>query len=280
MPHFGYFGVDRTPGQGSLETTFENEVLWDRFPAHELKGALILSSTVDAGNSGQTNILRPGLLMARYTSGANVNQYTVWSPTGANGTDQIAGVLRHAINMEDASGTARSRWTGVIVVGGGILSSSIIVPGNAAAGIASDTYEHIVRAQMAQKFFLSDGEYQLPLGAYTKIVAKAADYTVLEADSGSFFTTTGATGAVNFTLPATAKLGLHYRFYNTVDQDLTVTAGTADTLVALNDAAADTVTLSTASHKLGSGFDVYGDGSKWLVIPLLADDGVIVTVAT
>lgn len=278
--HHGYFGVDRTPGQGSLETTFENEVLWDRFPAHELKGALILSSTVDAGNSGQTNILRPGLLMARYNAGANAGQYTVWSPTGTNGTDQIVGVLRHAINMNDASGTARSRWTGVIVVGGGILSSSIIVPGNAAAGIASDAYEYIIRNQMASRFYLSDGDYDVPLGSFRKLIAKTGDYTVLDTDNGTWFTTTGATGAVNFTLPATAKLGLFYRFYNTVDQDLTVTAGTADTMVALNDVAADSVTLSTAAHKVGSGFDVVGDGSKWLVLPILADDGVIVTVAT
>lgn len=278
--HHGHFGVDLTPGQGSLETTFENEVLWDRFPAHELKGALILSSTVDAGNSVNTAILRPGLLMARFTSGANAGLYTVWSPTGTAGTDQIVGVLRRAIYMKDASGTARNRWTGVIVVGGGILSSSIIVPGNAAAGLSGDDYEYLVRAQMSHRFYLSDGDLNVPLGALRKIVAKTADYTVLDADTGTLFTTTGATGAVNFTLPAAEKVGLHYEFFNTVDQNMTVTAGTADTMVVFNDVAADSVSYSTSSEKIGGGFRVIADGTKWLVFPYLGADSQTITVVT
>lgn len=278
--HQSYFGVDRLPGQQSLQSTFENEVTWSDFPHREFKGAIIDGSTVDAGNSGQTNILRAGLLLGRYTAGSDAGKYTAWDPDGANGIDQIVAVLRRSINMFDNTGTGQDRLTGVLVVGGGVLSSALIVPGNSTRGISGDDYEWIVRHQMANRFYLSDGDFDLPINAYRKVVAKTGDYTVLEADNGTMFTTTGATGAVEFTLPATAKLGLHYRFYNTVDQNLTVTAGTADTMVALNDTAADSVALSTAAHKTGSGFDVIGDGSKWLVIPLLADDGVIVTVAT
>jgi hypothetical protein len=83
------------------------------------------------------------------------------------------------------------------------------------------------------------------------------------------FTNEGASNAVNFTLPATAKKGLRYGFYVVADQNVTVTAGTADTMVVLNDAAADSVALQTSSEKIGGFFEVMGTGTKWLVLPRL-----------
>ena len=47
------------------------------------------------------------------------------------------------------------------------------------------------------------------------VVAKTADYTVTAAESGTIFTTQGATAAVIFTLPATTSCdGLEFIFYN------------------------------------------------------------------
>lgn len=110
-----------------------------------------------------------------------------------------------------------------------------------------------------------------------KVRAKTADYTVLAAESGSIFTNYGATAAVNFTLPALAD-GLIYEFYAAADVGLTVTSGTVDKMVALNDAAADSVAFSTTSLILGGSFRVFSDGTLWYVQVL--SDGATVTIAT
>ena len=114
--------------------------------------------------------------------------------------------------------------------------------------------------------------YKLP------VVAKAANYTVTAAESGTLFTTTGATGAVTFTLPAKAA-GLHFWFYNTVDQDMIVASDAVDTMVAFNDAAADSVATSTASEQYGGAFHLVCDGTYWLAMNVSAGANTV-TVAT
>lgn len=103
-----------------------------------------------------------------------------------------------------------------------------------------------------------------PLG-FSKIQVKTANYTIVAADNGSIFTTRGATGAVNFTLPTLAA-GYAFLFINEADQNLTVTMAD-ETAVALNDLTADSVVFSTMSEKIGSSVAVYSndDASKWLV---------------
>lgn len=91
-------------------------------------------------------------------------------------------------------------------------------------------------------------------GIQRRQVNKTADYTI-NADrdrSGTIFTTFGASGAVVFTLPtANARTaGWEYIFIGGADQNVQV-ASVADTLLCTHDAAADTLTLSTSSQKLG-----------------------------
>lgn len=114
------------------------------------------------------------------------------------------------------------------------------------------------------------------------VTAKTASYTCLESDCGNLFTTTGASGAVTFTLPTAAagNAGLWYEFFNTVDQTMTVAAATGDTMVVFNDAAADSIALSTASEKIGTGIRVISDGSKWLVFVSLGIETATPVVAT
>lgn len=114
-----------------------------------------------------------------------------------------------------------------------------------------------------------------------RFVVKTADYTVLAEESGSFFITTGATAAVNFTLPAITDGPWVFFFFNVVDFNMTVTAETADTLNAYNDAAADSVAYSTASEKIGGGFLAWCDGTTAGVVALLGDGRYqTVTIAT
>ncbi len=99
------------------------------------------------------------------------------------------------------------------------------------------------------------------------VTAKTANYTLTAADNGGLFTTTGATGAVTFTLPAVASsAGLHYKIVNTVDQNMTIAAA-AGTMVTFNNAAATSVAWSTAGNKIGGGAEVFCDGAKWIVRP-------------
>lgn len=99
------------------------------------------------------------------------------------------------------------------------------------------------------------------------ILAKTADYTVLGTEPcGTLFTTRGAAGAVNFTLPtaAGALKGMWYEFLNLVDQNMTITAVPADTLITDGDLAADSIAVSTASHKIGGRVRVLCDGTSWI----------------
>ena len=113
------------------------------------------------------------------------------------------------------------------------------------------------------------------------IEAKTADYVIDSATdlSGKLFTTTGAGGAVKFTLPtpSAALKGCYYRFYNTVDQNMTFDCATNDVLVIFNDVAADTVAFSQAGEKIGGCVEFICDGSKWLTMPLIFE---AVTIAT
>jgi len=113
-----------------------------------------------------------------------------------------------------------------------------------------------------------------------KVTAKTASYSLLESDSGGLFTTTGASGAVTFTLPAVSgSAGLNYWIFNTVDQNIIIT-GPADTLVVKNDAAADSLTHSTSNEKIGQSFFIVGDGSKWLVFNIAFAAATTPTIAT
>ena len=82
-------------------------------------------------------------------------------------------------------------------------------------------------------------------------VNKAADYSVVLADSGTLFTTGG--GATRtFTLPALASgVGGWWGFYNIQNNNMVVTAPSGK-LIADGNAAGTTATYSTASHLIGS----------------------------
>jgi hypothetical protein len=89
-----------------------------------------------------------------------------------------------------------------------------------------------------------------------RVVPKAASYTIVPMMDapGTTFTNKGATGPITFTLPAATRavLGFYYRFKVVVDQSVLVASAVADTLLALNDLAADSVAASTAGQKLGA----------------------------
>jgi hypothetical protein len=101
--------------------------------------------------------------------------------------------------------------------------------------------------------------------------AKTADYTCTKYDSGTIFHTTGATAAVNFTLPKISEGPFWFLFICGADIGMTVTAGTADTAVTYNDLNADSVAFSTSSEMIGGVIEVICDGTTLFVLPRAAD---------
>jgi len=113
-----------------------------------------------------------------------------------------------------------------------------------------------------------------------RVVAKTADYTCVDSDSGTVFTTLGSSGDVDFTLPAIgASDGWHAWFMSATDNEMgVISAGSLDNLVGFNDDTADAVRFTTASEQIGCGFYVVGDGTKWYVFVHLGQDSASVSI--
>ena len=113
-----------------------------------------------------------------------------------------------------------------------------------------------------------------------RVVAKTSDYTCVDSDSGTVFTTLGSSGDVDFTLPTIGEgNGWHAWFISATDNEMgIVSAGSNDNIVGFNDAAADEVRFTTASEQIGCGFYVVGDGTKWYCFVHLGQDSASVTI--
>ena len=107
--------------------------------------------------------------------------------------------------------------------------------------------------------------------AYQGYKAKTADFTITEAENGTTFTNRGAAGAVVATLPAPFANG-HYRFLVRAAQTFTIAAPTADTLVADNDATADSV----AASRVGAMIEVVSDGTEWFAFGIASASNITV----
>lgn len=75
------------------------------------------STTVDAGNTGQTHILRSGLTVAQYTSGGSIKKWGEYDDTKADGREDAKAFLVGSINMRDNQGSAKDTW-GLVMIGG------------------------------------------------------------------------------------------------------------------------------------------------------------------
>lgn len=111
------------------------------------------------------------------------------------------------------------------------------------------------------------------------VVAKVAAYTCKVKESGTWFTTEGATAAVTFTLPAVASsTNVCYWFYSAEDFAMTV-AAPANTMVAGNDATATSIAFDQATQIIGTGAMVVCDGSLWYAFPIRGQGDNVITVA-
>jgi hypothetical protein len=266
MFSFDMFGVlpgnYMTPFQEVVNST---NITWGRLDQQIYLATVIDGSSRDAGNTNFTDVLRPGLLLGKVTSGADAGKLKQWNPDATDGTQKIVGVLMSAQKMQ-LMGSDQDRYMGYILFAGCVKATGLVIASSTSDGIVGHALEYVIRRQMAMAFRFDDDPAGYVPGQVSNLVT--ADKTLLESEAGQLFVTNG-TGAITFTLPATPKRGLEYTFYNAVDQNMTITCATTDILVVYNDIAADSVALSTASEKVGGSFRVIGTGTKWLVIPNL-----------
>lgn len=113
-----------------------------------------------------------------------------------------------------------------------------------------------------------------------KVAAKTASYTVKSSESGTIFTTTGATGAINFTLPAISDGPFWFKFVNGAAQNMTVTSAVADTIITFNDLEADSVAFSQANEIIGGMILAICDGTSLFVLPVLAKASQTIAIVT
>lgn len=273
---FSYDGAYALPGVRDEVTTFENQFWLGRAEVQLWFPTIVSGAARDSGKSSYTHVLRSGLVLGRITA---TNKLIEWTPTATDGSEKVFGILDLPLNMQRL-GNNQDRYMGQTLIRGYVDPARLLVPGQSSLGIAGTTHEHLLRAQLHQAgFLLSDNFYGNPI-PWRDVVAKTADYTILEADNNTLFTNRGASGAVVLTLPATAKKGLRYGVYVAANQNLTLTAGTTGTLVVFNDAAANSISFQTANEIIGGMFEVIGDGTGWLVINHLGAEAQTITIAT
>jgi len=256
------FTSGSAPGFVAEVEAAETSVLWVGRHGQDLAATrkiTLLSSTVDGGNSPSTT-LRGGNVLALVDSSGKA---TLYDPDATDGTQIAVGVLEKAQSML-VDGTASDRFTQMLVHG--------LVKEGELLGLDARAKQQLgLRCTFDRETSPQAGVLMHPRGIYRK----STNYTVVAGDNGLLFL---ATAAATFTLP-TKENGLAFRFAQTADGNLVI-QGSAD-LIHKGNAAANTVTFSTASEKIGSQVLVEclytNTGTlKWLVTNL---GGTTATVA-
>lgn len=241
------------PGMGDPTLTNENQFLWGSDELRRTEPIILDASTVDAGATPTTKVRR-GLVLGRITA---TNKYKQYDPTATDGSQVASGILLYARNMAGLqSGVAEDRQAELVIAG-------CLKVGNLYG------FDENARRHLGTRFLFDDLSLFAGIGGdYPVVQAKTANYAVVAADNNTLFTTLGAAGAVTFTLPAPVR-GLRFRFFNAVDQAMTVAAAGAGQIITFNNAAAASVAFSTAGNKIGASVEIIAssDGTKWLVLP-------------
>jgi len=227
------FTSGNAPGFAAQVDGDDANVLWVGRHGQDLaatRKTTLISTAVDAGNSPQTT-LRGGNVLAIVDASGKANTY---SPDATDGRQIAVGILEHHQDML-VDGTATDRFTQMLVHG--LVKEAELL-----------SLDPRAKQQLGQRFVF-DRETSPQAGVLLHprgIYRKGGSYTVVAADNGLLFL---ATAAATFTLP-TKQNGLAFRFVQTIDANLVI-QGAAD-IVHKNNAAANTVTFSTAGEKLGS----------------------------
>jgi hypothetical protein len=251
------------PGLTTAIEEYESAVLWGPAWQYMWWNGYISANAVDSGNS-PTWRLRPGLVMGNIIS---TGQWTNYSPTATDGSEVAAAVLVDGLRMQDVLTGSNTTKFYRLFIGGRVKSANLL-------GLDGQA-----RAQMAYRFTFDDnivGRGDFPI---IRFQTKTANYQVLAIDNLSEFNTLGATGEVDFTLPAIAN-GYYFTFSNEAAQIMKVISTEGTNMIAFNNLSATSVAFSTGGAEIGGKFAVYSNpaGTKWIVNTLSAGANTV-TVA-
>jgi hypothetical protein len=228
-----HFSSGNAPGFQAAALSDDAEVTWSGRHGQDLVATRKITLTAGATDGGNTpdTTLRGGILLANVDSTGKAHTY---SPDANDGRQIAIGILEKPQSML-LEGVATERFTQMLVHG--LVKESELI-----------NLDPRARQQLGGRLVLDRerspqaGVLMHPRGIYRK----SANYTVTDDDNGLLFL---ATAAVTFTLPTKAN-GLAFRFAQSADANLVI-SGSSD-IIAKNNAAASSVTFSTANEKIGS----------------------------
>lgn len=256
------------PGTGTLQASQEAQVWVGRDSSQEFGSIALAAATTDIGNTGTTNLLRPGLVLGKITA---TGLYRDYGATNTDGSEIALAVLYVGTNMLDSSGN--TKITQGFIVAKGILQPDFLI------GLDGQA-----RRQMVQsgKFIFSDnirGSFAFlgaPMSERTiaatnatlaNVTLLAFSTDVLPGDNGKLIMTTGSNTDVNITLPAVTSVGFMVEVLNTANVNLKVLSAEGANIVFDGVASCNSIAFATTNHKIGgrAQFMVNSAGTGWTV---------------
>lgn len=152
-----YQGMNLVPGVGtevfSAEHDVSDIVYGPLTNCLYLTNCLISGASRDAGNTGNTTVLRPGLVMGIITASGKWAQFT----SGAvDGTQYARGILLHMGLNTQLGGADADRWVATILVRGVVNPSGICLASTAGYGLARASVGLEVRKHLMYAIQMSD----------------------------------------------------------------------------------------------------------------------------
>lgn len=158
MPLSLYQGSALVPGMGTAVYTAEHDLQGLIYGSpHQclyVTHALVSGAARDAGNTDDTTVLRPGLVMAVITATQKWIQFT----SGASDGSEIPrGILTEFGLNTQMDGANADRYLATIMVGGNVNPAAMCIGSTAAYGIDQSTAAHVaIRKALGISFRFSD----------------------------------------------------------------------------------------------------------------------------
>jgi hypothetical protein len=163
MSIFQFQGMFLPPGMGleaySTEVDFSSIIYGPLHHCVLAPYAMIASTSADAGNTGNTNVLRGGLVMARATATSGNTRAGEWLPFasgGANGAGVARGILLWSGLTLAKEGTTEKRFMGAILVKGNVQASGVCLAATAGWGLPKTAAGLKVRQDLLYNIMFDD----------------------------------------------------------------------------------------------------------------------------
>lgn len=240
------------PGVSSAVFSQDSELFWggDESRIEVLRVDGIVDSSAEDAGSSPTSVLRKGLLLGKMTASGKLKE---WDLASTDGSETLHSVLPVELTTIDRVSLLVVDRFGPVVVKAPLRASRLLYKGTALVGSAAEYAARVALAKFGCR--LDDDPQGLLAGPATRDATVTATGAITASQSGTVFSCAGA-AARTLTLP-TLIPGLHYRFINTVGQNLTIASAEGDNIAGLNDLSMDSITFSTANQLIGATLDIY-----------------------